>query len=329
MSKNIYRNNSRKSTQRRVRQTRRNQNQNTRLRQITRSAPVTRRRGIPVASSFSTSNYATLKSGSSSATLVSKEIFPVSASPTGLSFMIPMTPTKWSGTRTCALSYTYASHRPLACRVYWEPAVSTATPGSVAIGTVFAGARLPNDSDGWNSISRSLASTNGGFISTIWDHHASTIDCGRNLRANQFPLYDIQPDDIPFWICLATSATTGMIGYLVIETKFTLRNPLSGAMAQPVTGAGDLTFTHDAENNTTQMSASTSMFNKILNVGQDYLFTPSRNILNTAGQAIVSILSPFIASVTSSLNDNYTFKVDNNINSQNMLGYVVGLASNF
>lgn len=289
----------------------------------------TARRGIPVAYGYSNSNYARLQSSPSGAVLSSREIFPVTATTAGLSYMLPMTPTKWSGTRTCALAYTYASHRPLKVRVYWEPAVSTSTPGSIAIGTVFAGARLPNDTDSWSSVSRSLAATNGGFISTIWDHHSREIVTGTNLRANQFPLYEVSPDDIPFWICLATSATEGMIGYLVVETVFSLKNPLSGSMSQPITGAGMMDFVHSSEDNTTQIILPQNFFNKLLNVGQDLLFTTGRNLFNTAGGIINSVLSPFVAKLKSVQAATYTFDVDNNFNTQTALGYVIGLSSNF
>lgn len=288
-----------------------------------------RRTRIPVALGYATTNYARLKAAPSGAILSSREIFPVTAQKAGLSYALPMTPSKWSGTRTCALSYTYASHRPLKVRVYWEPAVSTSTPGSVAIGTVFAGARLPNDSDSWSSISRSLAASNGGFICTIWDHHSRIVETGRNLRANQFPLYEVSPDDIPFWICLATSSTEGMIGYLVVETVFSLKNPLSGSMSQPITGAGQVSISHDDSQNTSSMTVSQSFFNKALQVGQDLLFTTASNLKNVAGNVMTSILSPFVGQVKSITSDSYVFNVDNNFATQQALGYVIGMSSNF
>ena len=288
-----------------------------------------RRTRIPVALGYATTNYARLKSAPSGAILSSREIFPVIAQKSGLSYALPMTPSKWSGTRTCALAYTYSSHRPLKVRVYWEPAVSTATPGSVAIGTVFAGARLPNDSDSWSSISRSLAASNGGFICTIWDHHSRIVETGRNLRSNQFPLYEVSPDDIPFWICLATSSTEGMIGYLVVETVFSLKNPLSGSMSQPITGAGQVSISHDESQNTSTMTVNQSFFNKALQIGQDLLFTSASNLKNIAGNVMTSILSPFVGQVKSITSDSYVFNVDNNFATQQALGYVIGMSSNF
>lgn len=301
------------------------QNKNKKIQKANRS----QRTRIPVAYGYSTSNYAKLDSSPSGAILSCREIFPVTAQSSGLSYALPMTPSKWAGTRTCALSYTYASHRPLKVRIYWEPAVSTATPGSVAVGTVFAGARLPNDSDSWSSISRSLAASNGGFVSTIWDHHSRIVTTGRNLRANQFPLYEVSPDDIPFWICLATSATEGMIGYLVVEAVFSLKNPLSGSMSQPITGAGSVQITHDDSANTSKMTVPQSFFNKALQIGQDLVFTAASNLKNVSGNVITSILSPFVGQLTSTSDSNYVFNVDNNFATQQALGYVVGMSSNF
>lgn len=310
------------------RQTKRQQNQRRSRRNRVTSR---RRRAIPVAYSFSARASATFrqeKDGSTS--LTTTEIFPVVSQPSGLSYMLPMTPTKWANTRTCALAYTYASHRPLSCTIAWEPAVATSTSGSVAIGTIFAGARLPNDGDSWDSVSRSLACTNGGFISTIWDHHSSPVTLAKNLRANQFPLYEVSADDIPFWICVATSDTSQtMIGYLVVTAKFTLRNPLSGSISQPVTGAGSVQFTHNDETDTTTMSVPQAMINRVLGIGADYMWTFARNLVNTAGNVVTSILSPVTARLSAISGSNYVFSVDNNIGTQTALGYVIGQAANF
>lgn len=290
-----------------------------------------RRRQIPVAFSFSARSTATLTHRSDgSATLKSTEIFPVFSQSTGLSYMLPMTPSKWANTRTCALSYTYSSHRPLSCHVSWEPAVSTSTPGSVAIGTVFAGARLPNESDSWSSISRSLACTNGGFISTIWDHHDSYVHVARNLRANQFPLYEVNSDDIPFWICVATSDTSGStIGYLVVTTVFTLRNPLSGSISQPVTGSGQVQITHDENQKTTTMTVPQNMINHVLGIGADYLWTFGSNLVNTVGSTVSSILSTVVARLSAIDGSTYKFTLDSNIGTQQALGYIIGNSANF
>lgn len=288
------------------------------------------RKTVPVAYTRTTSAYATLRnSRDGSATLSTREIFPVVSQPAGLSLMIPMTPTKWSSTRSASLAQTYASHRPLRCMIAWEPAVGTSTSGSIAVGTVFAGARLPSDSDNFNSIGSALTATNGGFMTSVWNPSIKAINLGRNLRANQFPLFEVSPDDIPFWICVATSDTSGtQLGYLIVETTFTLRNPLVGSISAPVIGSANVSITHSDQGATT-MSVPKSKFNKVLNVGADYAWAFAKNLVSVSGALITSILSPIIARLSSATDADYVFSVDSNIGTQQALGYVIGQSPNF
>lgn len=296
-----------------------------------KSNKSTKRKTIPVAYTRTSSSYATLRnSRDGSASLMTREIFPVSSQPAGLSLMLPMTPTKWAGTRSASLAQTYASHRPLVCKVSWEPAVGTSTSGSVAVGTVFAGARLPNDSDSFNSLANALAATNGGFMTSIWNPSSKRINLGRNLRANQFPLFEVSADDIPFWICVATSDTSGnQLGYLNVETTFTLRNPLVGSFASPVIGSGEVNIQHDPETKVSKMTIPQSRINRVLSVGADYAWTFARNLLNASGSVITSILSPIIARLSSNNGSVYEFTIDSNIGTQQALGYIIGQAPNF
>lgn len=288
------------------------------------------RKTVPVAYTRTTSSYASLRNTrDGSATLSTREIFPVVSQPSGLSLMIPMTPTKWSSTRSASLAQTYASHRPLRCMIAWEPAVGTSTSGSVAVGTVFAGARLPNDSDSFNSIGSALTATNGGFMTSVWNPSVKNINLGRNLRANQFPLFEVSSDDIPFWICVATSDTSGtQLGYLIVETTFTLRNPLVGSVSAPVIGSGTISIQH-SEQGASTMSVPKSRFNRALNIGADYAWAFAKNLVSVTGSLITSILSPIIARLASSTDSDYVFSIDSNIGTQEALGYVIGQAPNF
>lgn len=294
---------------------------------VARAMYARRRRAIPVAYSMRASAHAEIRVSDTSASLTSVEIFPISRQTTGCSFMLPMSPTKWSGTRTAVLASTYDSFRPLSCSVSWEPAVPTSTSGSVALGTVFAGCRLPTD-DSWNNLSSSLAATNGGFVATVWDHASSRISLQKNLRANLFPLYNIEPDDIPFWICVASNASIDQpLGYLIVKTKFTLRNPAVPGTAPPVSGSGEFTFS--VNEGKTTLAVAKSVVNKVLNVGQDILFTFARRLLNTSGQPMSSILDSVLGHLSAVTDNLYQFSVDNTIGAQTALGYIVGTSTNF
>lgn len=295
-----------------------------RRRNVTRSS-------IPAAYGMTAQSYARLSSRrDGSTTLESFEIFPIVSQSSGLSYMLPMTPTKWTGTRTQTLASSFTQSRPLSIEVGWEPAVGTGTAGSVAIGTVWSGARLPNDGDSWSSISRSLAATNGGFICTLWHHMQRKIDCARNLRANGFPMYEVQPDDIPFWILVASTDTTGaVIGYLTVRSVLTLRNPICGSVTPPVTAAGPMSFTHDAEAGTTKLTVNKNLFNNTLAIGQDMLFTFGRNLLNTVSNVLTQVLSTVKGALIAIVNNEYVFAVDSNYATQQALGYVIGRAVNF
>lgn len=263
-------------------------------------------------------------------TLGVSETFPIYSTGDGCSFLLPICPTKWSNTRAASLTAAFSSHRPLSLTYQWDPAVGTSTPGSIAIGTIFAGNRLPVADDSWSSVSRALNCTNGGTIFSIWAKTNRRVMLGRNLTQNQYPLYEVSADDIPFWIAVATSVDKGtLIGYLTVNAVFTLRNPTAGQMSPPTTASGDLTFTHDEEKKTTTLKTPKSMWNKALSLGQDYLLTAGKSLVNTLGSKVVGILSPFIASLTSDDGDSYTFNVDSNLATQSALGYCIGLASNF
>lgn len=288
-----------------------------------------RRRSIPVAYSMRANAHASIVVRDTSASLTSVEIFPVTARSSGCALLIPMTPTKWSSTRTAQLAATYDSFRPLQCSVSWEPAVSTSTPGSVAIGTVFAGCRLPSDNS-WGQLSSALAATNGGLISTIWDHSSTTVSLQKNLRANLFPLYNVDPDDIPFWICVASNASSdSTLGYIVLKTKFTLRNPAVPGSKPPLSGRVEADFNHNSDTNTTTMSVPSAALNRAIEIGQDIIFTFGQQLVNTASQVGVNILEGVIARVTALSGGAYQFSVDNSIATQSAIGYVIGVGSNF
>ena len=159
---------------------------------------------------------------------------------------------------------------------------------------------------------------------------SKTVACARNLRSNAFPMYEVQPDDIPFWILVASTDATGeVIGYLTVRTVMTLRNPICGAATPPVTAAGMMSFDHDAEKGTTTLSVIKDAFNNTLAVGQDILFTFGRNLINTSTNILTQVLSVVKGALIQVLENKYVFAVDSNYATQQALGYVIGRAVNF
>lgn len=279
----------------------------------------------PAAIGANANSYATVKTRvDGSANLHVREIFPVKQSATGLCLAIPMCPTKWSGTRTAALAATYMSHRPL--RVSWQyvPATSSNTAGSIAVGTVWSGCRLPT-SDEVENMYQYLPSTNGGNLSSVWQPTKNAIACGRNLRANQFPLYEVSSDDIPFWI-VAASAGEATIGSLVITADFTLRNPITPGTSGPISYSGNLTF--EAGDTETTFSLPAAAVTGSLAVGQEVLFTPLRTLLNRSGAALTSTLSSFIATVKQA-GPNIVFSVDPSYAAGIFRSVIIGRNANF
>lgn len=198
-----------------------------------------------------------------SATLITQEIFPIPAKRSGVSFMLPATPTKWLGTRAQTLASTYTSFRPLSVELRYLPTVSSASAGYVSIGTVFDGTRIPNGTDN-DELARALAATNGGFITSCWQPAASHVGLGRNLRANTFPLYDVQDDDIPFWI--VANASTSAPGYLLVRCRMTLHNP-AAAVLTPLALSIDV-YGSDNVTGGIELNANVDNASSVLTVGQ-------------------------------------------------------------
>lgn len=228
-----------------------------------------------------------------SATLEIQEIFPIIGTRPGVSFMLPATPTKWAGTRAQTLASTYTSFRPLSFELIYVPIVSAGTGGYVSIGTVFDGTRLPDGATD-DTLARALAATNGGFVTAGWTPASSKVALGRNLRANTFPLYDVQDDDIPFWIVSNSNVTKP--GYIVIRSRMTLHNPASAtlnpfALLLDVFGSEELT---DGIN----VNANASAANTILQVGQAIAFKLGQalNSVTPAMKTIYGVVKEVTAS---------------------------------
>ncbi|APG76306.1 hypothetical protein 3 [Jingmen tombus-like virus 2] len=267
-----------------------------------RRAPFTRP-SPPLAESASLNTYADIVQRGGMAILRCREVFqilaPLSESPIAL--MLPATPTKWTRTRTGVLSSTYAAYRPLQMRLTYVPSVAATTAGSVVVGTVFAGVRL--ETTDFNGLIRQMPVSNGGFVTTVWHSCTSRVSLGTNLRANNFPTFSVDMDDIPFWILVGTSSTV-QPGWLVVEAQFSLHNPLNNQGAVSFSGFGPATFTQGTGNTT--ISIPQADFVGDLESGREYVFTPSASVGPSEG-VVAGTLEPFRAAYTALTGDNYQF----------------------
>lgn len=326
MSPRTRRTSTRPSNQSRRQQARRQPQRNRRRNRPQRRRTV--RFQTPTAYSTRTTTYSFITQRKGNTILVTREIFPISTSPTGLCFSLPLCPTKWSGTRASQLASAFTDQRPLSLTLEWMPSVATTTAGTITFGTVFSGARLPT-APTYFEMSRCLSVTNGGFVTTIWSRAGSRIRLGTNLGRNNYPMYQVDPDDIPLWICAASNDSTPNAGMLCITCQIALKNPINGATALPITAATDVSFTHDDNKSTTIMRAPASAFNRALSVGSEITACFNQSLRNLGGAVITNILSPIVATVSAVANDYLTFTVDNQIASQSAFMQVIGLHSNF
>lgn len=275
-----------------------------------------RRYRVPSAFAFKTVANSTLRTmRGGSVRLYCHEQFAVWASTNDkVTFALPITPSKWQGTRTAQLCSTFSSHRPIYLRMSWKPTVGTTTEGSIAFGTIFAGNKVS-----WNNLEeaqRALTSSNGGFLATVYLPSGRNVQLGTSLTQNTYPLNNIDPDDIPFWILGTSTLTSGNIGHLVIDAVFSLTNPIASNISPLPSTQFVLTATHDADNDTTTMSLPKSNISSTtIAEGDTVWLAPLRNVINLAGSVLAQILEPILARVTYS-GDNYILNVDKSIASQ-------------
>lgn len=276
--------------------------------------------------------------------LVVREMFPVSykASTAVLDFMMPCTPTMWTNTRSAQLAATYMSFRPLNVNMRWMSNTGTAAPGSASFGTVWAGTHLNFSTR--SEASRILTTTNGGFLTSIWKPQSCNIACQGNLQQHNFPLNDIQPDDVPFWFVGTfdgvDASADQVLGYLVVDALFSLFNPTSGinevhSSASSIWGA--MVHSDATESTPALTTLGIKCAQAIIGdfkVGDDYLFYAANPLLNTAGEVAVkpmeAIHAVFKEKTTVSDEPTYIFTIDSSLASQAVVWLsLIGKIANF
>jgi len=284
---------------------------------------------VPLSESGRPGSYARIVTRGQNIHLVCREIFPFKPTDNTLQFMLPANPTKWSGTRTALEASLYSDSRPLSIHLTWNPAVSATTTGILAFGTSFSDSRLPTGTR--EETVRLLSTTNGAMTGTAWQPINSYIRLGSNLRANNFPHYNVDPDDIPFWI-LGTSTvpvSDSVIGYLVVEAVYSLHNPTNN-FNKPIMIQGASTITRDEEKDVVTLSVPNAD-PSLLQEGQDFFINFGTALYNTAGSVVLQMLQSLIATFQSSSDGQSLFRIDSNFaaTTNPILTNVFGTASNF
>lgn len=284
---------------------------------------VVRRRGmrrgrsyfIPAAYRTDLSTNASINVLNGRTTLFSREIFPIVKSENEIfDLMIPMTPTKWTGTRTSALASTYQSFRPLYVSISFMPTNGTSTAGSLAVGTLWDG--NSSDINSRTAAITQLPSMNGGFLTSLYTRCSRRVGLGTSLRANTFPTGDINSDDIPFWIiCTCDSGNitnNGTVGNLVVTSRFALHNAINRSVSS--TGALNIPATIQKEAAQTPtysiLKVAKNVVSSILSEGRDYWFTFPRYVLNGQSEPLLRPLQFLTAELFNTTTTDYEFKLD-------------------
>lgn len=224
-----------------------------------------------------------------------QEIFPIFPSTEGLDIVIPVSPTKWIGTRMATFASTYGTFRPMKLNVSYSPVVGTANSGSIAACAIYAGNRLPSVSSK-EELVRTLASTAGGMLTAVYNRASVNVRCATSLSQNSFPTTDISDDDIPMNIIFASNGVSQSYGYAIIKGKFSFHNPQLGTSPTPVAYNGYVSVTPDEKNDTTAFTLRSPLD---LAAGTPLSFNLGAPLRNQTGAIVAPALSTLNGVLTS------------------------------
>lgn len=253
-------------------------------------------------------------------TISFQEIFPIDLQHG--TFMLPFSPTKWTGTRTRALCQTYGSFRPLDVAISYQPAVATVTPGIIAIGTVFNGNRIDLTTDVNTNIS-SISSLANALMTQVYQPVTMPVKLGVCLSQNNYPTTLIDDDDIPFWIVASSTVTNP--GYVIINARISVHNPMNIIDAS-VGGSFVGTIQRPTESETQTTLVTTSSVPGV-NVGDSIKMMASQELVSVDGSTLYHALEPIVATVKSIAANAVTFIVNNALASTTARFVPVGLYS--
>lgn len=277
-------------------------------------------RSIPAAYTSSSSAYASFNKINS--TISFQEMFTVDCSQ-GY-FVLPLSPTKWAGTRTRTLVQTYGSFRPLRIQVSYQPSVATSTGGVIAIGTVFNGNRIDLTSDVASNIG-AISSLANSFMTQVYQRCSMPLRLGTALSRNNYPTTLIDEDDIPLWI--VSQSTVASPGFIIISGLLSVHNPMNvqvssisgsavGSIVKPTEEGGETTLQIPAGN----LSGGFA-------VGDTVKFVASKELQSTTGNIIYHALEPVVATVRSKATDVIKFAVNSALAATTARFFPIGQAS--
>ncbi|WCD55303.1 hypothetical protein 3 [Human tombus-like virus] len=221
------------------------------------------------------------------ATVQFQEIFPIFPSTAGLDIVIPISPTKWIGTRMASFASTYGTFRPIKLSVSYAPVVGTANSGTIASCAIYAGNRLPTVSSK-EELVRTLASTAGGMLTAVYNRASVYVRCSTSLSQNSFPTTEISDDDIPMNIIFASNGVSQAYGYAIINGKFSFHNPQIGASPSPIAYNGFVEVQPDKDNDTTKFQLKTPLN---VGTGTPVSFNLGEPMRNTTGAVVAPALT--------------------------------------
>lgn len=142
----------------------------------------------------------------------------------GIFLTIPSNPAYWKGTRIGALAQGYAQFRPLEFSVKYVPSVPVTVPGQVVYGTLW------NTGTKEQNLQQSLATSNGGGITTCYQYAWSRVSCNKQTLPQQFYVTGDNMSDEhvnPFtWFAFYTGNALGDFksvsapGYAIVYWKY-------------------------------------------------------------------------------------------------------------
>lgn len=223
-----------------------------------------------------------------------QEIFPIFPSTVGLDIVIPISPTKWIGTRMATFASTYGTFRPIGLTVSYAPVVGTSMSGSIAACAIYAGNRLPTVSSK-EELVRTLASTAGGMLTAVYNKAAVSVRCSTSLSQNSFPTTDISDDDIPMNIIFASNGVSQSYGYAIINGKFSFHNPQLGVSPVAIAYNGFVSVNPDKEKDETKFELRSPLD---LGVGTPISFHLGAPMRNQSGAVIAPALTTLMGILT-------------------------------